>query len=384
MYEINREAFASFLTQLRKEQGWTQKDLAERLYVSDKAVSKWERGLSMPDISLLIPLAENLGVTVTELLEGRRMENPEPMAAEQVEELVKKTITLSEGGPREALGSKLAIFGGAAVLMLLENLVLYWTKGSAVTASGSVFQILALVFGVYFWFFMEARLPDYYDQNRISAFSDGPIRMNIPGVYFNNGNWPHIRKFLRFWSVGVMIAGPVLNLALGLLPSRWLLAGEMLLLVLFLGSLFLPVMVLGRTYDSGKMEGKQGRRWLALTLTLVALAAVLFAAAGPATSYSGVRIGYVQSGGSSQWSASYRRLDGELGRTLFLADTPVPYTLTVETEEGSLSILITGGEGVIFSQTELSSGTYELMLEGTIRIQMEAQNHRGSFSLLPQ
>lgn len=47
--EVNRAAFGQFLNQLRREKGWTQKDLAERLYVSDKAVSKWERGLSLPE-----------------------------------------------------------------------------------------------------------------------------------------------------------------------------------------------------------------------------------------------------------------------------------------------------------------------------------------------
>lgn len=70
--EVNRAAFGQFLNQLRREKGWTQKDLAERLYVSDKAVSKWERGLSLPDVALLLPLAGALGVSVTELLEGRR------------------------------------------------------------------------------------------------------------------------------------------------------------------------------------------------------------------------------------------------------------------------------------------------------------------------
>ena len=44
--EVNRAAFGQFLNQLRREKGWTQKDLAEQLYVSDKAVSKWERGVS--------------------------------------------------------------------------------------------------------------------------------------------------------------------------------------------------------------------------------------------------------------------------------------------------------------------------------------------------
>ena len=65
MYEIDKEQFGTFLSQLRRERGMTQKDLAERLYISDKAVSKWERGLSLPDIALLQPLAELFAVSIT-------------------------------------------------------------------------------------------------------------------------------------------------------------------------------------------------------------------------------------------------------------------------------------------------------------------------------
>ena len=87
-YELDKQALGSFLAQLRKEKGWTQKDLAERLYISDKAVSKWERGLSAPDVSMLMPLAELLGVSVTELLEGRRLEEP-AIPVGEVDELIR-------------------------------------------------------------------------------------------------------------------------------------------------------------------------------------------------------------------------------------------------------------------------------------------------------
>lgn len=59
-----------FISELRKSKGMTQRDLAERLGVTDKAVSKWERGQSCPDISLIIPLSDLLGVTANELLRG--------------------------------------------------------------------------------------------------------------------------------------------------------------------------------------------------------------------------------------------------------------------------------------------------------------------------
>lgn len=60
----------NFISSVRKALGMTQKELAGRLQVSDRAVSKWERGVGFPDVSILTRLADELGVTVTELLQG--------------------------------------------------------------------------------------------------------------------------------------------------------------------------------------------------------------------------------------------------------------------------------------------------------------------------
>ena len=62
--------FGKLILKLRKEKNMTQKELAEKLNVTDKAVSKWERGDSFPDITLLEPIAKELGVTVSELITG--------------------------------------------------------------------------------------------------------------------------------------------------------------------------------------------------------------------------------------------------------------------------------------------------------------------------
>lgn len=64
--------FGRFVAQLRKEQNLTQKELAERLHVTDKAVSKWETGKGFPDLKLLDPLAQVLNVSLVELLQGER------------------------------------------------------------------------------------------------------------------------------------------------------------------------------------------------------------------------------------------------------------------------------------------------------------------------
>ena len=71
---MDTERFAAFITQLRKERGLTQKELADRLNVTDKAVSKWETGKGFPDLKLLEPLARELGVSLVELMHGRRQE----------------------------------------------------------------------------------------------------------------------------------------------------------------------------------------------------------------------------------------------------------------------------------------------------------------------
>ena len=96
MSEINLEKFGAFISEKRKALGMTQKELAEKLFLSDKAVSKWERGLSLPDVSVLMPLAQALGVTVTELLEGEELKHEETISAERTEQVVRKAISLSE------------------------------------------------------------------------------------------------------------------------------------------------------------------------------------------------------------------------------------------------------------------------------------------------
>lgn len=59
-----------FIAQKRKERNLSQRELAEYLHITDKAISKWERGLSFPDITILIPLSEVLDVSLYDLLTG--------------------------------------------------------------------------------------------------------------------------------------------------------------------------------------------------------------------------------------------------------------------------------------------------------------------------
>ena len=75
---MDRTKTGALIAAARKEQNMTQKELAAALHVSDRAVSKWERGAGFPDISLLEPLADTLGLGVLDLLRGERGTVPEP------------------------------------------------------------------------------------------------------------------------------------------------------------------------------------------------------------------------------------------------------------------------------------------------------------------
>ncbi|MBQ7352679.1 MAG: helix-turn-helix transcriptional regulator [Clostridia bacterium] len=66
-----------FIALMRKEKGLTQKELADKLYISDKTVSKWETGNGLCDVTLMEPLCKELGITVNELLSGERIDDTE-------------------------------------------------------------------------------------------------------------------------------------------------------------------------------------------------------------------------------------------------------------------------------------------------------------------
>ena len=218
MFEIDKKEFGNFLAELRKEKGLTQKELAEKLFVSDKAVSKWETGGSIPDVALLMPLSKMLGVTVPELLECRRYTMAETIAPERAEELMSTVIQMTDEEREAAEKARKIIqtwFVGAAVVCLVACLGIYqyFTQVCGINPMAVpmplMFPLFGLIFGIYACFYSKDKLPTYYDENKISAYSDGIFRMNMPGVHFNNSNWKYIIGWIRIWSILVMLVGPV-------------------------------------------------------------------------------------------------------------------------------------------------------------------------------
>lgn len=248
MFEIDKEKLGAFIAQLRKEKGYTQRELADKLFISNKAVSKWETGASIPDTTLLIPLADLLDVTVTELLTYQRMTPSTPMDSTKVENLVKAAITYTEEEQSKTFQNHkqwiLAYF--VCLFLSCVEVILLYINGYMDTTH-PVFIGLSAFFGGYFCIFAKSKLPAYYDQNKINVYSDGIFRMNIPGVSFNNSNWPHILQVIRIWTMISMIGYPLLCFfAILILPDSILPGVRYGLLLLYLAGLFLPIYYAGK------------------------------------------------------------------------------------------------------------------------------------------
>ncbi len=115
--KLKRQIGANIIA-YRKREGWTQADLAEKLNYSDKAVSKWERGESVPDVLTMAALAERFGISVNDLLVDPNALPEETGAVQQaMEKVVKKTLK------REA--NKNTILGLSSILVWFVALLIF-------------------------------------------------------------------------------------------------------------------------------------------------------------------------------------------------------------------------------------------------------------------
>lgn len=116
---MDQQQTGKLIAQRRKELGLTQKELAQTLHISDRTVSKWERGAGFPDTGTLIPLAEALTLPVLDLLQGQRSEPGEQMDPDTA---VREALThVQQARQKQSLTRKelLQLVGCLAVLWIL-------------------------------------------------------------------------------------------------------------------------------------------------------------------------------------------------------------------------------------------------------------------------
>lgn len=154
---MNQEAIGKFIAACRKEKELTQMQLAEKLNITNRAVSKWETGKSCPDTSIMLELCDILGITVNELLSGERisMENYQKKAEENLVELQQKKDEAQKGLLRVEL-----IWLAVAVLVSpVHFAVNYYYPENKGTGVGLLVALVGLIlFVVYFIRYYEIKL----------------------------------------------------------------------------------------------------------------------------------------------------------------------------------------------------------------------------------
>lgn len=110
--------FGKFIQELRKERNMTQKELAEKLNLTDKAISKWERGIGFPDIAMLKPLSEIFNVSIIELLNGQK-ENANEI------DLDSRILTILKEKEKEKKKNVGKVIGISSTIIVVLTITLY-------------------------------------------------------------------------------------------------------------------------------------------------------------------------------------------------------------------------------------------------------------------
>lgn len=130
-----------FIAAMRKEQSYTQKQLAEKLDISDKTISKWETGNGMPEVSLMLPLCNVLNISVNELLSGERL--TEHSYHERAEENMVKLIQEKDDKKKVVLALLLSLVLLIAVFCVI--LMIGVTMEQIILLVGVIGEILGII-----------------------------------------------------------------------------------------------------------------------------------------------------------------------------------------------------------------------------------------------
>ena len=131
---MDKNTTGRFIAELRKQKGFTQKELAENLMVTDKAISRWETGKGLPDTSLLKPLGDVLGVSVTELLSGKKIEEVD--MKERADNIILEALNYSKRMLASVISVTIFIIGIAFIIspLFLVSQSYIWTLGLIIVA----------------------------------------------------------------------------------------------------------------------------------------------------------------------------------------------------------------------------------------------------------
>ncbi len=155
---MDAQKFGAFVAERRKEKNMTQADLAAKLQVIDKAVSRWERGLGFPDINTIEPLADALGLSVLELMKSEKMDEM-PVSRDIADTAILDTLDVAAAQRREERKKVFSILGIslAAVLPLLVidsagwevSAIVFFVFGVILPLFGAVSGMILIGYGIW-------------------------------------------------------------------------------------------------------------------------------------------------------------------------------------------------------------------------------------------
>ena len=144
---MDQELTGKFIAQLRKEKNLTQKELADKLGISDKTVSKWETGNGMPDVSLLQPLCEELSVNLNELLSGERL-SEESYNGKAEENMMNLAKDVQEGRENKKKAGVIGLICGILVFLLFIEFAIISAGGIGGIYGFIDFPTLIILIGI--------------------------------------------------------------------------------------------------------------------------------------------------------------------------------------------------------------------------------------------
>jgi len=117
---MDQVKIGKFIRAMRKEQSLTQRELSEKLSISDKTVSKWETGKGLPEVGLMLPLCELLRISVNELLSGERLDENQyrEKAEENIMDLLRQKAEAKKKIVISALICFISILAGGTLVVL--------------------------------------------------------------------------------------------------------------------------------------------------------------------------------------------------------------------------------------------------------------------------
>jgi len=209
---MDPKVFGTFIQTRRKELGLNQNQLAEKIHVTAKAVSRWERGIGFPSIELLQPLADALEITIAELMQSKLLEKEIPK--NEAVQLVTQTVeTIRQ---QEALNWKRKgiLYGGYVVFFLMYSFL--YMVGQEIRFESYWKGLFVAVIGIFIWHFGTRALtslltgvPFYPPRPKKIWKHHAAVAVFILGILVLLGalTWIEARRLRDFWAIfGLMMS----------------------------------------------------------------------------------------------------------------------------------------------------------------------------------